>query len=941
MAFEAGQLVVKVKLKADTSEIDKRMQLSAVNTGKTMAKEFETAVKKLEVGFNKLEKNKLFKTIRAFSAKLGGSLAKDIKNGVHSGISAGMEMAKSGNVFKALKGMAQGLGSMLFGGTGEVSRLFGVLKKAIQGGTGSMITSMGKFAIALGIAFKGVQMLVQAISAFGQKAYEFVRTAGKAEQAVRAFGNVMYSFGRDGQQVLEALREATDNTISDEVLRKMANTGAIMGVSVENMIQYAKGAVAASAVFGTSIEQNFEDVVRGAARGSVQILDNLGIIINADEVYKKYAQTIGVTTDKLTDMQKKTAMQNEVASKMATLISRAGDATKGAGTNMDKLSTIFSNFATQLKEEVGKELIPFTKQLLLLAPNVVDLTQTLLKLTPALKAISPAITTATAAVSHAIAILNIELQILTFQWDSATKSIKRYIEKLREFFNLQVGIRLPWERRTSGKNAKPPAGGLGIGVNVIKTGTEEAPTIPGPSKEALEERKRLRRELMTERQKIEDDYMESIKTSGGDVEAQTLALQVKNKRLLELNNEYAEKRKEQIRREIEQETSAVEQALQVIEEIEDLKVEALGKGLANQLAEVDRWKQKTLEKYQGRKEAEIQIELTAQQRKKEILDAFNEQVAKDEKVKQEEIEDLKIEALGKGLANQLAKVDQWKRRSLEKYQGLKEAEILIELIAQQRRKEILDAFNEQVAKDEEERYQKIVEGVDAAIEEVNRIYEEEADRLKGITDSIKTSFEQLLNIFSNTQNRMTGFVAFLGSTFGEVLSEAAGIFGKFAKAEKGASKDGVKGNDSLGESFKKLGANVIESLQKQAAVQAVMEFAAGLTALARLDFRAAGLHFASSALYGTIAAMQIATALGAGGGGGGNYYNNSANEPGGGSYTYSLDNVNPNTGTNVTIYAMDSQSFSDFANRNKGAFAVAVEGALRNNISRRKIGNNL
>jgi Mg2+ and Co2+ transporter CorA len=936
MAFEAGQLVVKVKLKADTSEIDKRMQLSAVNTGKTMAKEFETAVKKLEVGFNKLEKNKLFKTIRAFSAKLGGSLAKDIKNGVHSGISAGMEMAKSGNVFKALKGMAQGLGSMLFGGTGEVSRLFGVLKKAIQGGTGSMITSMGTFAIALGIAFKGVQMLVQAIIAFGQKAYEFVRTAGKAEQAVRAFGNVMYSFGRDGQQVLEALREATDNTISDEVLRKMANTGAIMGVSVENMIQYAKGAVAASAVFGTSIEQNFEDVVRGAARGSVQILDNLGIIINADEVYKKYAQTIGVTTDKLTDMQKKTAMQNEVASKMATLISRAGDATKGAGTNMDKLSTIFSNFATQLKEEVGKELIPFTKQLLLLAPNVVDLTQTLLKLTPALKAISPAITTATAAVSHAFAILNIQLQILTFQWDSATKSIKRYIGYLREFFNLQEKggrILFPWSQSNKlGTSATP---------NVIKTGTEEAPTIPGPSKETLEERKRLRRELMTEKQKIEDDYMESIKISGGDVEAQTLALQLKNKRLLELNKEFAEKRAEEIKREVEAEAQSVEQTLQVIEEIEDLKVEALGKGFANQLAEIDRWRDKQLDKYRDWKEAEVLIELIAQQRKKEILDAFNEQVAKDEKVKQEEIEDLKIEALGKGLANQLAKVDQWKRRSLEKYQGLKEAEILIELIAQQRRKEILDAFNEQVAKDEEERYQKIVEGVDAAIEEVNRIYEEEADRLKGITDSIKTSFEQLLNIFSNTQNRMTGFVAFLGSTFGEVLSEAAGIFGKFAKAEKGASKDGVKGNDSLGESFKKLGANVIESLKQQAVVQAVMEFAAGLQALARLDFRAAGLHFASSALYGTIAAMQIATALGAGGGGGGNYYNNSANEPGGGSYTYSLDNVNPNTGTNVTIYAMDSQSFSDFANRNKGAFAVAVEGALRNNISRRKIGNNL
>src|SRR5690606_3530259 len=148
---------------------------------------------------------------------------------------------------------------------------------------------------------------------------------------------------------------------------------------------------------------------------------------------------------------------------------------------------------------------------------------------------------------------------------------------------------------------------------------------------------------------------EELKLYKDSFEGQRLARKKHYLAVAAINKEFAEKRAEEIKREVEAEAQSVEQrlaelekeqeeyrkeieavmedsqqSLQIIEEIEDLKIEALGKGLANQLAEVDRWKQKTLEKYQGWKEAEIQIELIAQQRKKEILDAFNEQVAKDE-----------------------------------------------------------------------------------------------------------------------------------------------------------------------------------------------------------------------------------------------------------------------------------------------------------------------
>ena len=58
-------------------------------------------------------------------------------------------------------------------------------------------------------------------------------------------------------------------------------------------------------------------------------------------------------------------------------------------------------------------------------------------------------------------------------------------------------------------------------------------------------------------------------------------------------------------------------------------VEALGKGFANQLAEIDRWRDKQLDKYRDWKEAEVLIELIAQQRKREIIEEYKKKADED------------------------------------------------------------------------------------------------------------------------------------------------------------------------------------------------------------------------------------------------------------------------------------------------------------------------
>lgn len=924
MAFEAGQLVVKLSID------DKEAKDKIKNIQKDLSTTSDRAADKFREAADKLTKvldnawtaakqhastfinwfNTKFPSIGKWVAKTRDGIVemwRKFKLGSLSVIgklinNAGLKVGElKGNFLTAAStALSRGVSSIKNLGSAGFKTLF-------SGGLVQGLTSLSTKAIAaggaLGVLGFGFKKATEIAFKFTKTIYDAVKAAGLLEQGSRAFINIITASGANATAILEGLRKATGGMIDDARLKKLASTGTLLGVDPKKIVQLAEIAGPAAVALGEDINSMFDSIIRGTARQSPLILDNLGISLkDLTSKEEAYAASIGKTVDGLTEEEKRTFFVNFVLSKKQEVLDKVGDATRGAYTNTAIFEAKLQNLADTTKLWIAQALEPSTLSLIQFATEIEKLLNVIPNLKLALSAIGLAFAN---QINQGLALMNVGM--------SAMASVAA--------MNLgKFDLALAYARDAMNTMAKA-AGYKGTAKGTAK----DKPAIGKPTKDSkilgetpaeLKDRvKALTSEVNTlSSQLYESEYNHRIKQAKATLdeelklykdsfEGQRLARKKHYLTVAAINKEFAEKRAEEIKR-VEAEAQSVEQ---------------------KRLAE--------LEKEQEEYRKEIEAVMEDSQQSVQVI---------------EEIEDLKVEALGKGFANQLAEIDRWRDKQLDKYRDWKEAEVLIELIAQQRKREIIEEYQKKADEDREKEdedreaeIEKTRTSVEEAIDEINSAYQEAADRMKSATDSIKTSFEELLNIFGNTQNKMTGFVAFLGSTFGSVISEAAGIFGKFAKAEKGASKDGVKCNDSLGESFKKLGANVIESLKQQAVVQAVMEFAAGLAALARLDFRAAGLHFASSALYGTIAAMQIATALGAGGGGGGNYYNNSANEPGGGSYTYSLDNVNPNTGTNVTIYAMDSQSFSDFANRNKGAFAVAVEGALRNNVARKKIGNNL
>lgn len=111
---------------------------------------------------------------------------------------------------------------------------------------------------------------------------------------------------------MQGLRDATYNMIDDTTLAKKANYARTLGINPEQFQKMALVAKAAAASTGQSVEYMFDSVVIGSARMSKPILDNLGIIVSAEQAQEKYAASIGKTASKLTEYEKKQAFINEV-----------------------------------------------------------------------------------------------------------------------------------------------------------------------------------------------------------------------------------------------------------------------------------------------------------------------------------------------------------------------------------------------------------------------------------------------------------------------------------------------------------------------------------------------------------------------------------------------------------------------------------------------------
>ena len=223
--------------------------------------------------------------------------------------------------------------------------LMGVKNQRLLGNAFATLRSKMLLAsFAMGVISKGIVDLVE--------------ESAKVEALEVGFNNLGRSINMSSEG-FKKLEDATDGTMSKSELFKQANNAMMLGVvkSEDEMAALFDTAQRLGQVLGRDTANSIESIVTGMGRQSRLMLDNLGIIVKSETAYKKYANTLGLNVDQLTDLQKKEAFNEEVLAISAKMVKELGDEYLNSLSNVQRMKVATEN----LRVAMGEALAPVLK----------------------------------------------------------------------------------------------------------------------------------------------------------------------------------------------------------------------------------------------------------------------------------------------------------------------------------------------------------------------------------------------------------------------------------------------------------------------------------------------------------------------------------------------------------------------------------------------------
>ena len=188
----------------------------------------------------------------------------------------------------------------------------------------------------------------------------FSREASKLGSVEKAF-NTLAGATEDSSIAIEKLRSATDGTMSSFDLFKQANNAMILGVSnnSDEMAEMFDIAQRLGRALGQDTAMSVESLVTGIGRQSRLMLDNIGIMVKAEEAYDAFANKLGISTDQLTDAQKKQAFFNAAMKGAKDAIAKLGAEQLTSQDKFDQFGATLDDFQSHIGRKVTPVVLGF------------------------------------------------------------------------------------------------------------------------------------------------------------------------------------------------------------------------------------------------------------------------------------------------------------------------------------------------------------------------------------------------------------------------------------------------------------------------------------------------------------------------------------------------------------------------------------------------------
>ena len=197
------------------------------------------------------------------------------------------------------------------------------------------------------------ELMQKAFGAAG-KALDFIEKGAKFEQQKVAFERLAQSAGKSSKAITKAMQEMSGGTISAADAMAGATKAMVLGLDADKLPKLMEIARVSARAFGTDVGFMFDSLSLGIGRQSRMLLDNLGIIVDAEGAYNKYAESMGLVASKLTDAEKKQAFLNAALEAGQDQIDKMGGGVKTQAEEIATLKATWDDFVTSLAVFISK-----------------------------------------------------------------------------------------------------------------------------------------------------------------------------------------------------------------------------------------------------------------------------------------------------------------------------------------------------------------------------------------------------------------------------------------------------------------------------------------------------------------------------------------------------------------------------------------------------------
>ena len=222
----------------------------------------------------------------------------------------------------------------------------------------------------------------------------FIDASIENEPLQRSFERLSESAWIASDEMLKAMQKASRWTVSNTKLMASANKAYSLWVvkNVEDMSTIMEIARVKGQAMWRTMEEALDDIVTWLWRWSVQILDNLWIVIKQTEAQEMYAKMLWKTVNELTEAEKKQALVNAVVAQWKQELAEAWDVQE---TMQEKLARVNAQ-RENMKNTIGDALIPVVDRLLTAIQPIIEKVVSWIEQNPKLTATIMTIVTAVA-----------------------------------------------------------------------------------------------------------------------------------------------------------------------------------------------------------------------------------------------------------------------------------------------------------------------------------------------------------------------------------------------------------------------------------------------------------------------------------------------------------------------------------------------------------------